>query len=250
MGTFAEEHSRGLAEIYEKAAKDIMRDLQLVLHEPELPADPTELERFAKIDHGWYRSTTKALEQRGFRLQRDLDGTPLTAQGSPPTVIRVLQSADGRTSAALYHVMPRSPGFFMKSLLFILGKWQTARIVELTSYDESNRVWITINQGDVNPFASAPNVSRRHLPIKTSLDAILEAHQSHLASADAPIRSFRGFDDLDAARRAQREVQNQWRNQVGLLTEELDRMLAPHGKHGEAIRPYLERALELRDVRG
>ncbi|MBK6686810.1 MAG: hypothetical protein IPG45_20255 [Deltaproteobacteria bacterium] len=250
MGTFAEEQSQGLAEIYEKAAKDIMGDLQLVLHEPELSPGATELERFAKIDHGWYRSTTKALEEKGFRVLRDLDGTPLTAKGSPPPAIRVLLSGDGRSSAALYHVMPRSPGFFMKSLLFLMGKWQTARIVELTSYDESNRVWITVNQGDVNPFASAPNVSRRHLPIKTGLAALLEAHQSHLAGATAPLRTFRGFEDLDAARRAQREVQNQWRNQVGLLKEELDRMLAPHGKHGEAIRPYLERALKLRDLRG
>lgn len=250
MSGVADQPQGAYAEIYEKAARDILQDLQLILHEPELDTRPVELEQYRHLDRRWYRAQSQALEAAGFRWLRDLDGSAIAAQGSPPPVIRVMLSADGATSAALYHVIPRSPGFLMKSLLFLMRKWQTAKIVELTTHLADDRVLVTLNQGELNAFEPPPNTSRRSLPVTDMAEACLRSHQADLAQAGATPRVFQGFEDLDAARRAQRDRRNAWRDQVGILPSELDRMLKPHGQHGEAIRPYLVRALKLRDLRG
>lgn len=243
MGTFEEEKRRGLDEVYAKAAADIVGDLELVLREPPLDTRPTELARFPWLDRGWYERSTRALQGFGFRALRDVDGAALTAKGAPPSCVRVFLNDEGTSSVALYQVIPRSPGLILKSILWALGKWPKPKIIEFMSYSEGDRVASTSNQGEVNQFTPAPNLSRRTLPLDSSVEAVWRAHEQHLATLGGRWRRFSTFEQLDAAREAQRQRQNEWRERAGLLPEEVDRLLAPHGKHGAAIRPYLERAL-------
>lgn len=243
MGTFEEEKRRGLEAVYAKAAADIVVDLELVLREPPLDTRPTELARFPWLDRGWYERSTRALEGFGFRALRDIDGAALTAKGAPPSCVRVFLDDEGTSSAALYQVIPRSPGFVLKSILWVLGKWPRPKIIEFMSYAEDGQAASTSNQGEVNQFSPAPNLSRRALPLGSSVEVVWRAHERHLTSLGCRWRRFSTFEQLDAAREAQRHRQNEWRRAVGLLPEEIDRILAPHGKHGAAIRPHLERAL-------
>ena len=243
MSTFAEEKARGLDEAYRKAAQDVIADLQNVLAEPELDIRPVELERFEKVDRAWFGRATETLKSLGFRHLRDMDASALGPKGAPPMCVRVLLSEDGSTSAALYQVIPRSPGLLLKAILWMMRKWQTPRIVELISYGKDGRVVSTSNQGDVNQFSSPPNSSRRQLPLTASIEEVHAAHQVHLSETNLAPRRFVDFDQLNAAREAQRAHQNAWRLEVGLMPEELDRLLAPHGANGERIRPYIEKGL-------
>ncbi len=243
MSTFQEEKQRGLDDVYSKAAREVLADLELVLAEPKLDTRPSDLRGFAALDKAWFARTTTILEGRGYRHLRDLDATALTAKGAPPMCVRVMLAEDGRTSVALYQAVPRSPGKLIKAVLWLMRKWQKPCVVEFVSYTEDERVIGTSNQGEVNQFSPPPNCLRRSLPLSASVLEVLAAHEAHVASSNARLRSFGGFDDLDAAREAQRQKQNAWRLEVGLLPEELDRMLAPHGESGVKLRPYIERAL-------
>lgn len=250
MSTEPYASSDPMAPVYEKAANDVVRDLRLVLDEPALDPSPTELARFKWLDLRWYDKSSRALEALGFRVLRDLDATALTAEGAPPSAVRVMLSEDGRTSAAIYQAIPKSPGFFVKLLLRVFGKWTVAKVVELTSYSTNGLVLNTSNQGEVNHFTPAPNCKRRSLPLGTSPQEVWEAHQAHIAAENVTLQSFSDFDPLNAAREAQRARQTAWRREVGLLPEELDRMLAPHGANGVALRPYIEKALREREDGG
>lgn len=119
----------------------------------------------------------------------------------------MLLDDDGRSSAALAQLIPRSPGALLKAVLWVTGKWPKPKIIEFTSYAEDGRVCSTSNPGEVNQFSPAPNVSRRSLPLGASVEEVWRAHPAQL------------------------------------LAEEIDRLLAPHGKHGEMVRPHLLRAL-------
>jgi hypothetical protein len=235
-------------DVFTKTAVDVVNDIERVLIQPRLDTTPVQPKDFRGMDTGWLTRATTALQASGFTHLRDIDGTPLTADGSPPTMIRVMLGDGGTVSAALYHVRPRSPGFFTKLLLMILGKWPKApRIVELTSYFD-DIVVLTVNQGDISPFQQPPWVLHRTLPVDTDIGAILASHRrrvSEIAGGITP-RVFAGFDDLNRIRDEKRVATNTWRASVGLMRDELDRMLAPHGEGGVKMRPYIERELARR----
>lgn len=238
-------------DIFTKTAVDVVNDIERVLVQPKLDTTPVSPIDFKGMDTRWLAHATDVLVKEKFTHLRDLDGTPLTADGSPPTLIRVMLGDAGTVSAALFHVRPRSPGFFTKLLLMLLGKWPKApRIVELTSYFDEIVV-VTVNQGDISPFQQPPWVLHRCMPVDASVDEMLAAHRhriSEIAGGVKP-RAFTGFDDLNRIRDEKRVETNAWRHSVGLLRDELDRMLAPHGEGGVKLRPYIERELARRFAR-
>lgn len=236
-------------EVYAKAARDVVADLEIVLCEPKLDTEPADLARYRWLDRRWYARATKQLERRGFRFLRDIDATAVTAKGAPPSCVRVLLSDDGCTAAALYQSVPRSPRPLMKALLWLTGHWHKPRVVELSSYTEDGRVLSTSNQGGLNQFSFPPNVSRRSLSLGAPVKEVWSVHRTHLEGAGTRAVRFYDFEGLEAAREAQRAKQNAWRLEVGILPEELDRLLAPHGAHGAALRPHIERALAERRPR-
>lgn len=245
---FKESYEAEMQVVYEKEALKVFQNLSIVLHEPDVDPSPADLAQFEAMDHAWYRRATDELARAGYTLMRDLDGAPLTAKGAPPSCIRVLRSPDGTTAAALYHVVPASPGAVLKLLLRLLGQWRAARVLELTSTTADDRLVITCNQGDINAFAPGPGVHRDSLPPDTSIADVIAAHERHRARVGAPLRAFASFDAYNAARIDHVARRNAWRAQVGVLPEELDRLLAPHGATGQKIRPHLERLLRERVV--
>jgi hypothetical protein len=248
MSGFNDAERDPMHDVFTKTAVDVVNDIERVLVQPKLDPTPVQPQDFRGIDTAWLAHATTTLLAAGFTHLRDLDGTPLTADGSPPTMIRVMLGEGGTISAGLYHVRPRSPGFFTKVLLMLLGKWPKApRIVELTSYFD-DIVVSTVNQGDISPFQPPPDVLHRTLPVDTEIAALLASHRRRIAEIAGGMQphAFEGFDDLNRARDERRVASNTWRQSVGLLGEELDRMLAPHGEGGVKLRPYIERELARR----
>lgn len=240
---FQREYDEAMAESWRKVARDVVDDLRVVLAEPELDSRPSDLQRFGWLDARWYRETTRLLEGKGFRLLRDLDATPLTGKHARPSLIRVLLSGDGRTSAALYHVRPKAPNVLWWLLLKLLGKWpKDQRVVELMSYPEGG---VVATLSAEQPFSVAPGSSRVSLPCGTSLEDLLAHHAAHVADKGT-LRTFTDFDALDAARNEQRARTRRWRDEVGLLPEELDALLVSHGENGVKVRPYVVEELRRR----
>lgn len=238
-----------LEQVYAKAGRDVAEHALRVIREPVLDPRAVDIARYDHLDLNHFDRCTAALTARGFHLLRDVDASALVEPGSPRPVIRVMLDDTGTTSAAIMHVVPKSPGFFTKLLLRLLGKWLEGRVVELWTMFPDGIV-STSNMGELNVFSPPPWMERLALPVTASVEEVLDAHASavkrRVREGREP-RSFSGFDDLNAAREENRERANAWRRQIGgLLPEEIDRLLAPHGAHGERVRPHLERELAAR----
>jgi hypothetical protein len=236
-------------EIYVKTAREVADDAVRVMREPPLPSTPARLDGYPHLDVAFYERTTSSLEDQGFRVLRDVDASPLVVPGSPPPVVRVLLD-EGTTSAALFHVVPKNPGFIYKLLLRFTGRWIEPRIVELWTWFDDVIV-ATTNAGEASFFSAPPWMKRTHLRLGASALEVLERHRAlvdelRLATGKEP-RRFLGWEDLEAAREENRVRSNAWRREIGgILPEELDRMLAPHGEHGRMLRPHLEREIAAR----
>lgn len=237
-------------DVFVKAAVEVVDDIERVLRQPALDVTPVGPKDFRGMDVRWLEQSTAALGALGFTHLRDVDGTPLLAEGSPPALVRVMLGEANTVSAALYHARPRSPGFFIKLLLMVLGKWPKApRVVECTSYLD-DVVLTTSNQGDVNAFEHPPFVVNRTIALGASPATVLAVHREQIAAhaGGGSPRAFNGFDDLNRAREEHRVAANTWREQVGLKETELARLLAPHGDQGQKVRPYIEKELRRRGM--
>lgn len=238
-----------MEEVYAKAARQVAEHALRVVREPALDTRPVEIARYPHIDENHFERCTAALTAQGFRVLRDLDARNLVEDGAPHPLIRVLLDEEGTTSAAVMHVTPKSPGFVIKLLLRVLGQWVEGRVVELWTMF-ADGILSTSNMGDLNAFSPPPWMDRRTLPLRSSVEEVLEAHRAAVAERlrdGSEVRAFVGFDDLNAAREENRQRSNSWRREIGgLLPEEIDRLLAPHGKHGARVRPHLERELAAR----
>lgn len=242
MESTKEETDRALVEHWRRVAREVVDSLELVLREPALPLHPTGPAQFPKLDVKWLEAQTAALQQRGFRFLRDVDGTRLTAQHTWPMLVRVLLAADGRTTAALFHVRPKAPGVFAWLLLKLMGRWpKPQQVIELNSYGDEGILATTNAQSS---FQRPPGSSLQALSQDTPLDALLAAHARSIAPVK--VRVMESFEALNEAREAQRARNLRWRQEVGLLPEELEALLAPHGKHGAAVRPHLVDELKRR----
>lgn len=248
MRSLDDAEREAMHDVFVKAAVEVVDDVERVLRQPALDVTPVGPNDFRGMDVRWLESSTRALLDDGFVHLRDVDGTPLLAEGSPPAMVRVLLGDANTVSVALYHARPRSPGFFLKLLLMVLGKWPKApRVVECTSYLD-DVVLTTSNQGDANVFAHPPWVVNRTIALGASPAAVLAVHREQIATHAGRVmpRMFGDFDALNRAREEQRVAANRWREEVGLTELELGRLLAPHGEHGQKIRPYIEHELRRR----
>lgn len=248
MSILEDAEREAMHDVFVKAAVEVVDDVERVLRQPALDVTPVTPRDFRGMDVAWLEDTTRALVSEGFTHLRDVDGTPLLAEGSPPAMVRVLLGDANTVSVALYHARPRSPGFFLKLLLMVLGKWPKApRVVECTSYLD-DVVLTTSNQGDVNAFEHPPWVVNRTLALGVSPAAVLTLHREQIEAHAGRVmpRMFNGFDDLNRAREEQRVAANAWREEVGLKDTELARLLAPHGEQGQKVRPYIVAELRRR----
>lgn len=224
---------------YKKVARDVMEDLRLVLDEPELSDAPSELTAFPWLDASWYLKKTRELEALGFSVLRDIDGSPLRSRYTHASMIRVMVSADQRTSAGVYWIKAKA-SLPLYLLMKLLGKWPApAAVVEFISYSNGGGT-VTLNQA--SSFDAPPGYDRRVVEATTPLNEQLRTHTSRLP---AEVDILSSFDRLFALRRGQLERQRMWRRQITIQKAELDRLLRPHGKNAEMIRPFLEQ--ELRD---
>lgn len=234
---------RAELERWQKAAREIVDALELVLREPALDLAPTTPERFARFDARWYAAQTAALEALGFTQLGDVDGAPLCPPNTHPALIRVFRSPDGRSSGAVFVVTPKAPGFFTWLLLKLLGKWpRTQRIVEFMSYGTEGVLLTTTGHSQ---FLMPPGTERRVMPIDAPAATVWAEHQAALARA-GEVATFDTLPALGALREQQRQRQHRWRAEVGLLPEELDALLAPYGENGRRVRPHVVDELKRR----
>jgi hypothetical protein len=237
----------------EKVAADVVDDLQRVFEEPPLGTRVVSLADYRKIDRVFYQARTAELEELGFRVLRDLDASHLLHPKAPPAPIRVLLHEDGAVTAAIYHAIPKHPGLLLKLLMRLFRQWQEARVVDLVTY-VGDEIVETTDAGNAAFIATPPFLRREVLEPGGSVASMLAVHRRAVEDAERRIgqtrRRFDGLETLMAAREDGRVRVRHWRHEVGgLLPEELDRLLAPHGKTGHTLRPFLERELERRGLR-
>jgi hypothetical protein len=228
-------------ERWQQAAREIVDALQFVLREPSLDLSPTSPDRFPHFEPRWYAEQTQALEALGFTRLRDVDGGPLVPSNTHGGLIRVFRSPDGRSSAAIYVVKPKSPGFFTRFLLELLRRYpKTQRVLEFMSHRDDGVVLTTTGQSQ---FEVVPG-SVRAVVTGTPGD-VWARHQAQLETAGL-VKTFDSMEQLGALREAQRLRQRRWRDEVGLLEKELDALLAPYGENGRRVRPHVEAELKRR----
>lgn len=145
----------------------------------------SSLDRFPRLDRGFYEAATARLQAAGFVMLGDIED--LTVNALPvtrPTILRVLRSADGITTAAIYESVMRGVAALLVRLQG--GPWR-AQVVELeTVLDDGTFL------GTGNAFAAAaidqpPQIRVLHLPPGTTVDELLARHAERLREALAAV---------------------------------------------------------------
>lgn len=196
------------------------RALYEKLHEfrPAAEAD------FEGLDRDYYENTTRELLGRGFRQLGDLVDQTIEETSGVVAPIRVLVSADGTTTAALYHLVP--PGMPPDADKLLM--------CDVTTEFDDGTFLITSNTEGHDLMTPPPQFQRRQFPLSTPVAQMLVAHASDLDQLTAKKVSDRGASpvvietiaDALASERRQQAAKNAFRKGIGYLDPEEVRRIA------------------------
>lgn len=198
------------------------RALYEKLHEfrPAAEAD------FKGLDRDYYENTTRELLGRGFRQLGDLVDQTIEETSGVVAPIRVLVSADGATTAALYHLVP--PGMPPDADKLLM--------CDVTTEFDDGTFLMTSNTEGSDLMTPPPQIQRRQFPLRTRVAEMLAAHASDLDQLTAKKASDGGggaspviietVADALASERRQQAAKNAFRKGIGYLDPEEVRRIA------------------------
>lgn len=196
------------------------RALYEKLHEfrPAAEAD------FEGLDRDYYENTTRDLLGRGFRQLGDLVDQTIEETSGVVAPIRVLVSADGTTTAALYHLVP--PGMPPDADKLLM--------CDVTTEFDDGTFLMTSNSAGHDLMTPPPQIQRRQFPLDTPVADMLAAHASDLDQLTAKKASDGGASpviiesiaDALASERRQQAAKNAFRKGIGYLDPEEVRRIA------------------------
>lgn len=158
---------------------------------------PTSESEFAHLDLDAYRSFRDTMERHGYRFLSDVKILGVSdSPGSPmaPTMIRVMVSADGGTSAGHYQVKPKIGRRLTSLLAGLLNLRFIAEprlflqsLITKDYYDFESELAgtyvVTSNAEDVRAISLPRSVDTKFFAYGTSVDQLRAAHEARLGAA-------------------------------------------------------------------
>jgi len=205
------QHHEAVAEKIEASLKP----LQLSRHE-YAPANPAN---FPDLDLAFYDQTQKFLEAHGYTCLGDKENVTLRKTSGLSIFIRVMASEDKTVMAGIYH-------FKRKSLT---GVTKEAKILDLATWLNINRLLTTSNAQMTGHLSSPPTIDACHLPGNTPVEQILQTHLNRFQTFTGkhPGVQAYGLSTLEEVQMAQDELQRvkaDYRSHTILSKAELERI--------------------------
>lgn len=209
-----------------KAAQEIIERTNAI-YKPKheyVPADPRD---FRRLSLRFYDEARRTLETERFRFMSDEENLTISrSPGGVRTMIRTLLSADGTTTAGLYHF---KPGFFVRTLMALMGKGYM-KIVDFETEFTDGHFVATSNATSASLMDSPPQIHMTFVPAKTPVLEILRIHQLGVAeylkdNAGVRARSKNDLKDIHEADDRLNAIKAEFRQkQGGISRDELSRM--------------------------
>jgi tetratricopeptide (TPR) repeat protein len=119
----------------------------------EAPPDyrPTNAREYPSHQRAFEAAATKQLVKLGFEKLGDYDPAHLAVTLARKQMLTLYVRADGHTTAAVFSIKPKWPGFVGWLLTVVKGVYKTARVIELETAFSDGTVLSTNNMGGLNP---------------------------------------------------------------------------------------------------
>lgn len=239
----------------DEAANAILQNLAAV-YVPTHDYHRVEARDYSHLDLSFYDSTTEFLRGEGFTPMADVqDRTLEQAPGNVlhPVFIRAMVSAEGSTSAGIYHA--RIKPLWLRLLLFVMGKSRMKVVDFETEFSDGTYV-CTSNAMAASSMKLPPSIDVLYLSSRSSPSQVLKAHRdrvsrhasSHLGARALTVGSF---EEMVCAQNRMNALKAAFRGELGGITKEELERLSLLGK-GAARRVYdkIEKRKEPEDSSG
>lgn len=177
---------------------------------------------FSGIDLAFYDTAQREFESHGFVFLEDMEVVASKpVKGLTRTFVRLMLSPDRTRVANIYHVKPGV-------LLGTLGA-KEARVIGVDTQMSDNSFVCTDTAESCNALNSPPDINSSHLPAISNVETVLTAHahrvETHAVfrAGAAPVKMYHS-DDVRRSLELQNRIKADYRRQVGLSKEELERL--------------------------
>lgn len=229
-------------------AQVLAYEIYALAHQPPSELHSAHPEAFPRPARGFVAQVAETLEPLGFEALGDFESKPLRSKRARSTLLRLFLSPDETVNVSAFRVWPAHRGrWWLIGLMGLFGQLRSRGLVEMQSVLTDGRYVMTRNAGRLDPFGSGDAVRINDLPARTPTERVYEYHLEVLAqirhdTGHQPHR-FEGLADILATHDALRIRLNQYRQQIGYVTEaELRQLLGPdYGDLGGPVRRAIER---------
>ncbi len=211
------------------AGRKIRNNLQ-ALYDQTHVYEQVEARRFRDLDHKFYDASQRRLEQLGFHKIADIENLSITKlQPNLRTFTRLMTSADGSITAAIYHLRFRSLFMRLLSLCRILPR--VVKVVEFQTGFANGTFLCTGNTNNgLNALSQPPGFHNEMLDEEATPEQSLSRHLQIMEEWQARGEDFLplpvlSLEDYLAAAERERLLKKEWRENIGYLSDgEMARM--------------------------
>ena len=178
---------------------------------------------FTGLDRGFYESTQRAMEDRGFRHLGDIVDETIEEVQNMTVPIRVMTSADGTTHVGFYHAAiqaPHLPG-------------QKLQIYDLSCEFSDGEFMLTSNTAETDLMTPPPQMHYDRRPLATTLEEMLSLHETRKqqmlaakAANGVTCIVVNTLEEALASERRQQVVKNAFRKDIGFVDPQEVRRIA------------------------
>lgn len=228
-------------------AQALAHEIYALAHQPPIELRSAHPEDVPRTARRFVTRVAERLEPLGFEALGDFESHPPRSKRARSTLVRLFLSPDETVNVSAFRLWPAHRGrWWLIGLMGLFGPLRSRGLVEMQSVLTDGRYVVTRNAGRLDPFGSGGAVRINDLPARTPAERVYEYHLEVLAqirhdTGHQPHR-FEGLADILATHDAVRIRLNQYRQQIGYVTEaELRQLLGPdYGDLGGPVRRAIE----------
>ncbi|MCX7556444.1 tetratricopeptide repeat protein [Xanthomonadaceae bacterium JHOS43] len=188
----------------------------------------------------------KALASLGYTRLADAEALGITTSQGIRTLIRVFAHPE-YGSAAAFAIKPKWPGLIAFLLMFLTGKWKTARMLECATYFDDD-CFMNSRAAGPDPFDNSgiPNYAFEKLPPDATPAQVAERHMERvtgrLADTNARVLPPSSLGDVGQVWEATNALKADYRRQIGYATDDELRALlgGQYDRLAELVRERLK----------
>jgi hypothetical protein len=221
FGKLAKDLGKSMEEL-KKAGGDMVAGIKALygqIHEFRNADD----EDFESVDRKFYDDAQQRFAELGFRHLGDIVDQTIEQTNGLTTVVRVMSSTDGSTTAGVYHfkppMMPR--GFEGKDLV----------MVDLSTEFSDGTFLLTSNTKGLDLTTTPTGLHRMQHELTTPIEQLVAAHETEkqkllAAKQGATVVTINTLSDALESEKRQQAVKNAFRKQIGYVDPEEVRRIA------------------------